>query len=116
VFSGIFFFGLPCLWIYLAPAMTRPEEAFWLGLGLLVVLTFAHLIIASAKMEVTDVGIRISYLWWTNEYRFEEFRAVSTYRFNIVLERKGGGMNVTFPAIYSGLTDLHDYLKTRIGR
>lgn len=115
IFAAVFFLGFPGLFFYIAPTSTRPTEAYLLAVILLGVFSIAYVFLITGRIEITDCGLKICYLRWVSSYRFDEFARVSVYRFNIVLERKhGGSNNLTFPAIFTNLAELHQYLRREI--
>lgn len=115
IFAAVFFLGFPGLFFFIAPTTTRPMEAYLLAVILLGVFSIAYLFLITGRIEITDCGLKVCYLRWVSIYRFDEFARVSVYRFNIVLERKqGGANNLTFPAIFTNLADLHEYLRREI--
>lgn len=115
VLGALVFLGLPGILISALPKAVHPGPAIAMTIVITLLFTAAFAALVSTKLLVVEHGIVIQCLHWKRHYAFDEFKAVTVFRANIVLERKiPGGMNPAFPAIFSNIAGLNAYLKDRI--
>jgi hypothetical protein len=115
-FAAIFLFGVPGILVFSLPDAAHPRLATVATVLIVVACTAAFVAIISTKLVITGHGFALKTLGLTKEYRFDEFKSVSVFRFNLVLDRKvSGAANIMIPAFFSNLADLNAYLRKRIG-
>jgi hypothetical protein len=115
VLGAFVFLGLPGILISALPHAVHPRPAIAMTIIITLLFTAAFVALVSMKLLVAERGITIKCLHWEKYYAFEEFKTVTVFRANIVLERKTpSGMNPAFPAIFSNIAGLNAYLKDKI--
>lgn len=115
ILAALVSFGMPGILISALPEAVHPRSATAMTIVITILFTIAYFALVSTRLEITEHGVVFKCLGWKQQYRFDEFKGVTVFRYNIVLERKiPSGMNPAFPAFFSNIAGLNTYLKSKI--
>lgn len=108
------FVGFPAVLICAIPGAVAPVRMAFITIPLALFCLSLFVALLTAKVIITENGFRSRVFWWWWEYRFAEFKEVTSYPRGITLVRKDGRMNVALSWCFTRGGHLHDYVQQQI--